>query len=79
MDETFPIALKPLFALLFSDSSQFLKELHTAEGDIDLEVNPWGLHDSKSFHTRLFDFRKKNRLVNNLIHQTQNIYLKSPT
>ena len=61
-----------------SDSSDFLEKLHTQEGDIDLVFNKWCLDDSKSYHTRLFDFRKKTRLVNALVHQTQNVRLKNP-
>merc|ERR1719282_23698 len=78
IDETFPIHLRPLFALIMSDSSDFLEKLHTQEGDIDLVFNKWCLDDSKSYHTRLFDFRKKTRLVNALVHQTQNVRLKNP-
>ena len=61
-----------------SDSSDFLEKLHQQEGDIEMVFNPWRLDSSNSFHTRLFDFRKKTRLVNALVHQTQVVRLKTP-
>jgi len=79
IDETYPIKLKYLFALLLSDSSNFLEELHTKEGDIELQFNPWKLDETKAFYTRLFDFRKKSKLVNTLVHQTQSVRLRSKT
>jgi len=79
IDETYPIALKPLFALILSDSTSFLKDLHVKEGDSDLVLNKWALDDSKQFHHRLFDFVKRSKLVNCTVHQSQYVRLVTPT
>lgn len=79
MDIVYPISLRNLFALLHSDSSEFLTEVHTNDGDVDLSLGKWSVHESKQYFTRHFDFAKKSKLVSCLVHQTQTCRLRSPT
>lgn len=78
-NETLPIPLKPIFAVLFSESSPFLQEVHTADGDTELKIGSWVQDPSKAFYSRELNFSKKSKLYSCRVVQSQRLRIHSKT
>eukprot|EP01095_Lingulamoeba_sp_RSL-Kostka_P000762 TRINITY_DN1104_c0_g6_i1.p1 TRINITY_DN1104_c0_g6~~TRINITY_DN1104_c0_g6_i1.p1 ORF type:complete len:538 (-),score=158.26 TRINITY_DN1104_c0_g6_i1:282-1895(-) len=74
VDQVFPISLKGMFALVFSDSSDFTNTLHAGRcNDKDVEVEKWEIDPSGTYYNRKLTFNNKNSMASYDVVQTQHI------